>query len=408
MTLLVHKYGGTSVGSLKHIEQVAEHISSCINTNSKIVVIISAMGAQTEELATMARTLNPSPPERELDMLLTAGERISMALLSIALHGRKINSQSLTGSQCGILTDNVHGNARISTILGDRIRTGLQRHQVVIAAGFQGVNPETKEVTTLGRGGSDLTALALATTLKSDCCRLFKDVQGVCTADPRLVDHSFVVPRINWNTMSELSWAGAQVLHPRAADLAARHRVPFEIRSSMDFGSSGTVVDGGSSMEGPSIVTIAHRSAMARLIFAVENFELGQTALIGANQWLWERGEAPLGLQSDGSRVAIFVKEVLSGDYENTFRSLYCDANQADPATVSMQASYDLSVLSIIGTGFLQAPELVAQVQQVVGNRSSFLALQSSTIIIAVPQSEARSVMHELHTRLESHFVTDN
>ena len=181
MGLIIQKYGGSSVASLERIKAVADHIKSCAQQGNRLVVTISAMGSQTDELSKLAIAMSPNPPRRELDMLLTAGERISMALLSIALHDRGVDAVSLTGSQCGILTDQTHGNARITKILGDRIRSSLNENRVVIVAGFQGVSPATKEITTLGRGGSDLSAIALAATLKADKCQLFKDVENLMT-----------------------------------------------------------------------------------------------------------------------------------------------------------------------------------------------------------------------------------
>src|SRR5690606_30593967 len=195
--LIVHKYGGSSVKSIERIEAVADHIADRARAGDQLVVTISAMGAQTDELLQMAIQISASPPRRELDMLLTAGERISMALLSIALQKRGHHAVSLTGSQSGILTDETHGNARIHKILGDRIRQGIADNRVVIVAGFQGVSPKTREVTTLGRGGSDLSAVALAAALDAKEVHLYKDVEGVYSADPRIVPNARLLPKIN-------------------------------------------------------------------------------------------------------------------------------------------------------------------------------------------------------------------
>ncbi|MDQ3233436.1 MAG: aspartate kinase, partial [Pseudobdellovibrionaceae bacterium] len=259
MSLFIQKYGGTSVGNLERIRSVAEHIAATYRQGHRLVVVVSAMGQQTDELLDMALALSPEPPQREVDMLLSVGERISMSLLAIALNNLKIATISLTGSQSGILTDDTHGNAKIQRILGDRIRKALDTGKLVIIAGFQGMSEAGKEITTLGRGGSDLTAIALAHTLKADRCQIYKDVDGVCSADPRLVPAARVMPTMSWDSLSHLTWYGSGVVHNRGVHLAKKYEIPLEIRSSFNLETPGTLVGGSKTVEKAVVHAITHR-----------------------------------------------------------------------------------------------------------------------------------------------------
>jgi aspartate kinase len=232
MSLIVQKYGGTSVATPERINAVADRIVSTRQAGNDLVVVVSAMGHTTDELVTLAQAVTPDPPAREMDMLLTAGERIAMALTAMALHSRGVGAISLTGSQAGILTDAAHGAARITEIRGDRIREGLRAGKVVIVAGFQGVDPASKEITTLGRGGSDATAVALAAVLSAEVCEIYTDVDGVFAADPRIVPGARLLPEISFDEMLELSASGAGVLMTRSVEFGRRYRVPIHVRSS--------------------------------------------------------------------------------------------------------------------------------------------------------------------------------
>ena len=238
--LLVQKFGGTSVGTPERILSVAERIARSHSRGHPLVVVVSAMGDSTDDLINLAHQVTKNPPHREMDMLLTVGERISTALLSMALADLGIPAVSLTGSQSGIITDQSHRRARIQRILGDRIRSALESQKVVIVAGFQGVS-ETKEVTTLGRGGSDTTAVALAATLGAKICEIFTDVNGVYSADPRIVPNAKLWMRIPIFLMAEMANRGAGVLHPRSVELAKRYDVSLVVRNSLNE-SEGTVV----------------------------------------------------------------------------------------------------------------------------------------------------------------------
>ena len=257
MAVLVQKYGGTSVEGPDRIRAVARRVAAARAAGNDVLVVVSAMGRTTDELLRLAREVSPDPSRRELDMLLTAGERISMALLAMALGDLGVPAISFTGSQSGILTDAGHGAARIVAVRPERLRRELERGRVVIVAGFQGVNPETKEITTLGRGGSDTTAVALAATFGRARCETYTDVPGVFSADPRAVPAARVIPRLDYRVCSALAHLGGRVLHARCVDLAAREGVPLAVRSSFDE-SPGTEI-GDFEMEGPRVEAVAHR-----------------------------------------------------------------------------------------------------------------------------------------------------
>ena len=242
MGIIVKKFGGTSVESIDKIKKIAEHIASVKNDNDDIVVVVSAMGKTTDQLFALAYEITKHPNQREMDMLLTAGERITMALLSLALKDLGIQSISFTGSQSGIITDNSHGNAKILSINAFRISEELKKKKVVIVAGFQGVSLE-KEITTLGRGGSDTTAVALACFLKADKCEIFTDVSGVFTADPRNVKNVKKIDKISYEEMLYLTLTGSKVLHSRAAEFAYKYQIPLEIKSSFESVSGTEIVN---------------------------------------------------------------------------------------------------------------------------------------------------------------------
>jgi aspartate kinase len=257
MAVLVQKYGGTSVDGPERIRAVARRVAAVRAAGNEVLVVVSAMGQTTDELVRLAGEVSQSPSRRELDMLLTTGERVSMALLAMALGDLGVPAISFTGSQSGILTDGGHGAARIVDVRPERLRRELEQGKVVIVAGFQGVNPETKEITTLGRGGSDTTAVALAAAFGGARCEIYTDVAGVFSADPRAVPAARVIPRLDYRACSTLAHLGGRVLHARCVDLAARERVPLVVRSSFDE-SPGTEI-GDFDMEGHRVEAVAHR-----------------------------------------------------------------------------------------------------------------------------------------------------
>ncbi len=231
MGIVVQKFGGTSVGSIERIRKVAERVKGTRNEGHQCVVVVSAMGKSTDELIEMAKQLSPSPPEREVDMLLTTGEQVSISLLTIALQELDVPTRSLTGWQAGIETDEVFGKARITSIQTDRLRPYLDAGEVLVVAGFQGQSPR-REITTLGRGGSDTTAVALAAALEADYCEIYTDVAGVFTADPRIAPFAQKLDEISFDEMLELANLGAGVLHPRAVECAKNFGVELVVRSS--------------------------------------------------------------------------------------------------------------------------------------------------------------------------------
>lgn len=263
MPLIVQKFGGTSVSSPARIKRVALRIIETKQAGNDIVVVVSAMGGTTDKLLKLARTVSPSPVRRELDMLLSAGERISMSLLSMAIGDLGYEGVSFTGSQVGIVTDNRHTDARILEIKGDRLRDALSQGKIPIVAGFQGVSRE-REITTLGRGGSDTTAVALAVSLNASRCEIYTDVTGVFTEDPRVYKKVKKIPELSFEEMLELSALGAKVLHPRACALAARYRMPVYVLSSLTK-KEGTMIKSEINLEKAFVRAITHLDDLYRL-----------------------------------------------------------------------------------------------------------------------------------------------
>src|SRR3954453_99612 len=243
MSLVVQKYGGSSVADAERIKRVAERIVGTKKAGHDVVVVVSAMGDTTDELIDLAKQIVPVPAGREFDMLLTAGERISMALLAMAINSLGYKAESFTGSQAGILTTSVHGKARIVDITPGRIENSLTEGNIAIVAGFQGFSKETMNITTLGRGGSDTTAVAMAAALHADVCEIYTDVEGVFTADPRLEPHARKIDRLPYEEMLELAAVGARVLQLRSVEYARRHNVPLHVLPSYTEGQGTWVVE---------------------------------------------------------------------------------------------------------------------------------------------------------------------
>ena len=251
MSLIVEKYGGTSVASVERIKAVARNVANSVQQGHKMVVVVSAMSGQTDKLLALARATNARPPEREIDVLVSTGEQVSIALLAMALHTIGVDARSYTGSQIRILTDQVHGKARIVEIQSERANRDLEKGTVVVVAGFQGVDKDNN-ITTLGRGGSDTTAVAMAAALKADECRIYTDVDGVYTADPRIVPEARRLERITFEEMLELSGAGAKVLQIRAVEFAGKYNVPLRVLSSFESGVGTLITNEGKSMQNSS------------------------------------------------------------------------------------------------------------------------------------------------------------
>jgi aspartate kinase len=258
--IVVQKYGGSSVADAERIKRVAERIVATKRAGKDVVVVVSAMGDTTDELIDLARQIVPVPAGREFDMLLTAGERISMALLAMAISTQGYRAESFTGSQAGVLTTSVHGKARIVNMTPGRVESSLAAGNVAIVAGFQGFSKETMNITTLGRGGSDTTAVALAAALHAEVCEIYTDVDGVYTADPRIVRNARRLDRVTYEEMLELAASGAKILHLRSVEYGRRYGVPIHVRSSFTT-NPGTVVAGSMEdlpMEDAIISGVAH------------------------------------------------------------------------------------------------------------------------------------------------------
>ncbi len=263
MGLVVQKYGGSSVADADAIKRVARRIVDTKKDGNDVVVIVSAMGDTTDDLIDLAEQVSPNPAPRELDMLLTAGERISMAVLAMAINDLGFEARSYTGSQAGLITDSTHGKARIIDVTPGRIQSAIADGAIAIVAGFQGVAQDTKDITTLGRGGSDTTAVALAAALQADVCEIYTDVDGIFTADPRVAPAARQVPRITYEEMLELAANGAKVLHLRCVEYARRFDLPIHVRSSFSDKTGTLVVSDSSDPEGeaveqPIIAGVAH------------------------------------------------------------------------------------------------------------------------------------------------------
>ncbi|GAA4863460.1 aspartate kinase [Saccharopolyspora cebuensis] len=267
MALVVQKYGGSSLESADRIKRVAERIVETRKAGNDVVVVCSAMGDTTDELMDLAQQVNPAAPERELDMLLTAGERISNALVAMAIESLGAEARSFSGSQAGVITTSAHQNARIIDVTPGRVQEALAEGQVVLVAGFQGVAQDTKDITTLGRGGSDTTAVAVAAAMGADVCEIYTDVDGVYTADPRIVPDAEHLDRITYEEMLEMAATGAKVLHLRAVEYARRYGVPLHVRSSYS-PKPGTIVSGSVedlSVEQAMITGVSHDRSEAKV-----------------------------------------------------------------------------------------------------------------------------------------------
>ncbi|MBO0810679.1 MAG: aspartate kinase [Microlunatus sp.] len=282
MARVVQKFGGSSVADAASIKRVAKRVVATKQAGHEVVVVISAMGDTTDELIDLAFEVSPQPAPRELDMLLTAGERMSAALLAMAIGDHGMNARSFTGSQAGVITTGTHGNARIIDITPGRIVSALEGGDVVIVAGFQGVSQDTKDITTIGRGGTDTTAVALAASLGADYCEIYTDVDGVFTADPRIVPSARRIPQISYEEMLEMAACGAKILHLRSVEYARREHVPVHVRSSFTTkeGTWVTDLEEGSAMEQAIISGVAHDRSEAKITITGVPDRIGEAARI--------------------------------------------------------------------------------------------------------------------------------
>ncbi len=264
MPLIVQKYGGTSVGSIDRIKNVAERVVRTAGQGNKVVVVVSAMSGETDKLISLASQLSAAPSEREMDMLLSSGERVTSALTAMAIEALGQKARSFTGRQAGIITDRDHTKAKIERITGNRIRQALDEGYVVVLAGFQGIT-ETEDVTTLGRGGSDLSAVAIASAVNADLCEIYTDVDGVYTTDPNIVPEARKLEKISYEEMLELASLGAKVLQTRSVEFAMKYRVPVVVRSSFNDNPGTLVVEEDKEMENVVVSGIAYDKNQAKM-----------------------------------------------------------------------------------------------------------------------------------------------
>ena len=363
MGLIVQKYGGSSVADAESMKRVASRIVATKKEGHQVVVVVSAMGDTTDELIDLANQITPIPSGRELDMLLTAGERISMALLAMAIKNLGHEALSFTGSQAGVITDSTHGKARIIDVTPSRIRDAIDHGAIAIVAGFQGISQDTRDVTTLGRGGSDTTAVALAAALEADVCEIYTDVDGVFSADPRIVPAARKLKSVTYEEMLELAASGAKVLHLRCVEYARRFELPIHVRSSFSNLEGTWVVKdqpGGTEMEQAIISGIAHDKTEAKVTIvgvpdrsgvAARIFQAIADADINIDMIVQNVSAAATGLtdisftlsRNDGTDATTIVKKL-----------------QGEVGFQAIQYDDQIGKLSLIGAGMRSHPGVTA------------------------------------------------
>ncbi|HEU5139915.1 MAG TPA: aspartate kinase [Bacillales bacterium] len=397
MALFVQKFGGTSVGSVERIQNAANRIIRKAEEGHQVVVTVSAMGKTTDELAGLAAQIHSEPSKREADMLLSAGEQISMSLLAMALDQKGHSAVSLTGWQAGIRTEDVHGNARILDIQTDKIQSLLEKNKIVIVAGFQGVT-ESGEITTLGRGGSDTTAVALAAALGADKCEIFTDVDGVYTCDPRYVKSARKVEAISYDEMLELATLGAGVLHPRAVEFAKNHHVKLEVRSSLS-DESGTSIEEDAPVENQLVVRgLAFETNVTKI------------TLYGLPNQMDTLSNVFTTLAASGINVDIIIQNVNdkettnlsfsvdTGDLDNTLDIL--NRHQKSLLFEDINCENELAKVSIVGSGMISNPGVAAQMFHALTEQEVMIKMVSTSEIkvsTVVRQKDLETALEALH-----------
>jgi aspartate kinase len=396
------KFGGTSVAGPDQIKRAARRIVAAREKGKRVVAVLSARGKTTDELVAQAHEISDRPVAREMDMLLSTGERISCALCAMAIHDMGHEAISLTGSQAGIVTDSVHTKARIIDVRADRIRQALDQDRIVLVAGFQGVSTDSRDVTTLGRGGSDTTAVALAAALDASVCEIYTDVAGVFTADPRLVPEARKLETVSFEEMLEMSASGAGVLQLRSVEYARNHGVQIHCRSSIEDGPGTLVISEEETMEQPFVTAVTHSNAEARVTLRGVRDEPGVagrifTALAGANV-----------------NVDVIIQNEPVGD--DQLADLSFTVDRADLATardviegldgVSLEMRTDEAIgkVSIVGAGMRSHPGVAAKVFEVLGEeRINIEMISTSPIKISCVISADRvpDAVRSLHRAFE-------
>ena len=414
MGLIVAKFGGSSVADAAGILRVAKRIADTKRAGNEIVVVVSAMGDTTDDLIDLANEVSPNPPGRELDMLLTAGERISMAVLAMAINDLGYEARSYTGSQAGVITDSTHGKARIVDVTPGRIQEALREDAIPIVAGFQGVSQDTKDITTLGRGGSDLTAVALAAALYADVCEIYTDVDGIFSADPRIVPTARQVPRITYDEMMELAAAGAKVLHLRCVEYAKRFDLPIHVRSSFS-DKDGTFVIAdladqskimkfskvGAVMEQPIISGVAHDLGDAKITVVGVPDRPGMAAAI-----FQTIADADINMDMIVQNVS--VRE--SGATDLTFTCPRGDATKAEIALrrIEKEVSFkdidtdeNIGKISLVGAGMRSHPGVSATFFKAIADAGVNVEMISTSeirISVVTRANDAEKAVMAIHT----------
>ena len=397
-SIRVKKFGGSSLGGPERIREVAGIVASSVRAGDKVCVVVSAMGDTTDELLDLARSINPRPPERELDMLLTSGERIAGALLCMALDTLGIKARSYTGSQAGIITDRSHGRAKIVDIKPTRVIEAIDRGEVAVVAGYQGVATDTKDVTTLGRGGSDTTAVALAAALGSDVCEIYTDVEGVFTADPRIVPDATKLSVLTYDEMLEMASSGAKVLMARCVEYAKNRSVKIHVRSSFDHSPGTWIVAEEESMERAIVSGIAHDISEAKV------------TLVGVPDRPGIAATLFRALADENLNVDMIVQNVSAeGKTDISFTVSRDDANRAAEVVERVAhaigaAGYDvdqgIGKVSLVGAGMRSHPGVAAQMFEVLAKAGINIEMISTSpirISCVIREDAVANAVRELH-----------
>ena len=398
MALIVQKYGGTSVADPERIRAVAEHVAFTKRHGNDVVVVVSAMGKSTDNLIKLANEVSSVQPDRELDMLLTTGERISMTLVCMALAGVGVDAISFTGSQVGIITDTVHTKAKILEVKGDRVREALAQGKVCVVAGFQGVSTD-KEITTLGRGGSDTTAVALAAALGADSCEIYTDVTGVFTADPRIVPQARKLQHINFDEMLEMAGAGSKVLALRSVEFARNHNVPIQVRSSFTWEPGTWVTSQEPSMEDPIISGVVTDTSEAKVTVRKVPDRPGISAAL-FEQLAESNVNVDMIVQNtstDGNTDISFT--VPKADMKVAQGIVESVAKEIGAAGIAQDDS--IAKISLVGAGMKTSPGIAAKMfRTLADNGVNIQMISTSTIRISVVVAAAdlEKAARSLHT----------
>jgi aspartate kinase len=407
MGLIVQKYGGSSVADAEGMKRVAARIVASKRDGNKVVVVVSAMGDTTDELIDLANQITPIPTGRELDMLLTAGERISMALLAMAISNLGHEARSFTGSQAGVITDSAHGRARIIDVTPGRIQEALVEGAIAIVAGFQGISQDTKDVTTLGRGGSDTTAVALAAALEADVCEIYTDVDGVFSADPRVVPAARKLKTVTYDEMLELAASGAKVLHLRCVEYARRYDLPIHVRSSFTTNEGTWVVKDhpeGGKMEQAIISGIAHDKSEAKITIvgvpdrtgvAARIFQAIADADINIDMIVQNVSAAATGLTD----ISFTLPKA-----EGANASKILKAIQGEVGFASIQYDDQIGKLSLVGAGMRSHPGVTATffaAMSEAGVNIEMISTSEIRISIVCRESDLDRAVKAAHTAFE-------